>query len=134
MPDQPVARANSSVKPATLILVAVGLAVVAAVAWGMLNKGSDPFDGVTDLAIDDYMDNAPSFQGNVYKLQGTVVEQLKWTPNNGRLFNVEVGDSRVGVKVPPEFSDQNIQTGQAFLFKVRVEREGILIAEGIQNS
>ena len=81
-------RANSSVKPATLILVAVGLAVVAAVAWGMLNKGSDPFDGVTDLTIDDYMDNAPSFQGNVYKLQGTVVEQLKWTPNNGRLFNV----------------------------------------------
>ena len=127
-------RANSSVKPATLILVAVGLAVVAAVAWGMLNKGSDPFDGVTDLTIDDYMDNAPSFQGNVYRVQGTVIEQLKWTPDSGRLFNVEVGDARVGIKVPPEFSDQNIQTGQSFLFKIRVERQGILIAEDIQKS
>ena len=52
----------------------------------------------------------------------------------GRLFNVEVGDARVGIKVPPEFSDQNIQTGQSFLFKIRVERQGILIAEDIQKS
>lgn len=110
------------------------MAAVAAVAWAMLNKSSDPFDGITELEIADYMDNAPSFQGNVYKLQGTVIEQLKWTPESGRLFNVEVGDARVGIKVPVEFSDQNIQTGQSFLFKIRVERQGILIAEDIQKS
>lgn len=127
-------RASSGIKPATLILFAVILAAGAAVAWGFLNKSSDPFDGITELDIADYMDNAPSFQGNVYRVQGTVIEQLKWTPESGRLFNVEVGDARVGIKVPPGFSDQNIQTGQSFLFKIRVERQGILIAEDIQKS
>ena len=127
-------RASSGIKPTTLLLIAVLLAAGAAVTWAMLNKSSDPFDGITELDIGDYMDNAPSFQGNVYRVQGTVIEQLKWTPDSGRLFNVEVGDARVGIKVPPEFSDQNIQTGQSFLFKIRVERQGILIAEDIQKS
>ena len=41
--------------------------------------------------------------------------------------------SPVGLKVPASFSDQNIQAGQSFAFKVRVGRHGILIVEALKK-
>jgi hypothetical protein len=131
-------RANSGVPPQTIAIGVVALVALALVGWRVIGRRDDPFAGVTPLDAADYLTNAKSLMGNVYTVRGTVSEQLRWTPQDGRLFSVLVGtpgdESPLAIKVPQEFSSQNIQTGQEFVFKVEVGRGGVLIARGLQKS
>lgn len=89
----------------------------------------------TELNIGTYIDNSRSLGGNVYKFHGKVEETLKWTPDRGRLISVDAngqgGSALLPVLVPETFSSINIDRGVEFDFVVRVDRDGLLIAEQI---
>ncbi len=129
-------RASSS--PQTLwIVLAVALLVFAAGGGGYLMYGriSDPYRTIAALPVQDYLENANSLRGNVYKLDGTVLKSLQWTANSGRLFSVEInGSDVVPVLVPQQFNNINIERGQHFLFKIEVGDKGILRAGDVKKA
>ena len=93
----------------------------------------DGFHGLTHLDVQDYLENSKSLQGNVYKIEGRVEDQLGWS-RDGRVLMVVSQGNPVGVKVPAAFSDQNIQAGQSFAFKVRVGQHGVLVVEALKKA
>lgn len=119
--------------------VIVGVLVVIGGGYYLFSKVSDPYRTITPLDVEVYLENANSLRGNVYKLTGTVDDQLAYQRGGGRLFSIEV-DSRsastrdiVPLLVPPEFNDVNIQRGQRYLFKIEVGEKGILAATDIRK-
>ncbi|CAN5320572.1 hypothetical protein BH23VER1_BH23VER1_31530 [soil metagenome] len=128
-------RAHSGTNSTQIALILVAIIAVAAIAWLVAGRSANPLSGVTELDLQDYLNSANSLSGNVYKVEGTVDELLKWTPGDGRLFSVLVGTGRdrdpLPILIPPEFADRNVQQGQAFLFKVRVGKGGVLTAEDL---
>ncbi len=101
----------------------------------MYGRVNDPFRTMTALPVQDYLENANSLRGNVYKLDGTISKSLEWSPTAGRLFSVEVnGNDVIPVLVPSQFNQVNIERGQHFIFKIEVGEKGILRAQDVKKA
>jgi len=89
------------------------------------------------LDLNTFRENANSLRGNVYRISGKVEETLRWTPNKGRLISFTADDTMLSIPVPvlvPEkFSSVNIERGASMSMVVRVDREGMLEAESIEE-
>lgn len=89
------------------------------------------------LSLVTYRDNGNSLRGNVYRVEGKVEETLRWTPDRGRLISFEASDATetmpVPVLVPEDFSNINIERGTELGLVVRVDRDGTLVAEAIEE-
>jgi hypothetical protein len=107
------------------------LAVIGGGGFALMNRATDPMNGVTDLETGEFLENATALSGNIYKVEGIVDDRLdKWRGTDGRLFSVQVSDgsgsSYVPVWVPPDYTGANIQRGQRYVIKVRVQENGVL--------
>lgn len=124
----------------------LGFIVVAALLFRLI--AGDMFGGVegtsrkssanaTALNLVTYRDNGNSLRGNVYRVEGKVEETLRWTPDRGRLISFEAQDATlsipVPVLVPEDFSNVNIERGSELDLVVRVDRDGTLVAESIEQ-
>ncbi|MFO1483051.1 MAG: hypothetical protein U1F71_06760 [Verrucomicrobiaceae bacterium] len=125
-------RAQSGVRPAHWLGLIVILAAIAGGGYALMNRATDPMTGVSDLNTAEFLENATMLSGNVYKLEGIVDDRLdKWRGADGRLFSVQLSDGSstgafVPIWVPPDYQGANIQRGQRYVFKVRVQENGVL--------
>ena len=125
--------------PSSLLfgLVAVFLVIAAGGAL-FLQKGSNPYRTVEPLQPSDYFENANSLRGNVYQIEGVILNALAQNPGKGRLFSISVTtDSRkwpMPIFIPAQLRQINLQKNQSYRAKVRVNDSGILVAEEIQKS
>jgi len=125
-------RAQSGVSPAHWLGLIVILAVIGGGGYAFMHRATDPMTGITELSTDEFLENATAMSGNVYKVEGIVDDRLdKWRSTEGRLFSVQISDgtgsgSFVPVWVPPDYQGANIQRGQRYTFKVRVQENGVL--------
>ncbi len=137
-------RASSGISRGQMIglsAVVLGILVVAFLFMRVMSGGifgsSDSKISATELSIADYLENANSLRGNVYQVSGTIEEQLRWTTDNGRLFSLETANggesSPIPIRVPQEFSTQNIDRGAEFRFVVEVGKDGLLIVKQIEK-
>ncbi len=114
-------------------LVVIVLLVVGGLGFMLFRNAGDPLTG-SNLDIDDYLKNGNSFRGNVYRVQGKIEEQLFWTSDRGRFYHVAVKSKRgtghqpVAIKIPDKFREINIEREQEFVFRVKVEEGGVLVA------
>lgn len=137
-------RASSGINAQQIIGLVVAIVLVAGIGFLLLKTFSHRSQAAssqraTELDVSDYLENANSLRGNVYAVTGTVEDQLKWTPNNGRLFSVEAEDdfgetTPLPIHVPQDFSKINIDRGATFRFIVEVGRDGTLVAENIEKN
>lgn len=124
----------------------LGFIVVAALLFrliaGDMFGGSESGSGgasskATALNLVTYRDNGNSLRGNIYRVEGRVEETLRWTPDRGRLISFEANDATlsipVPVLVPEDFSNVNIERGSELNLVVRVDRDGTLVAESIDQ-
>jgi len=121
-------RGKNSVKP-LWIGIALALIVVAFLGSRLFTSSvSDPYRTIPTLDSKAYLDNANSLRGNVYKVEGEIVNSLALSPSEGRLFSVSVGDDNnvLPVLVTRNFNEVNIQKGQKFIFLLEVDDKGIL--------
>ena len=135
-------RANSKIRPLWVVL-AVG-ALLAAIVVGVVvqNTGGDPYRTVPELDLSEYLNNANSLQGNVYKVRGQIAQSLGYSRGKGRLFSVEVGEAKgnkaggdvLPILVPARLSNLNLQKGQRYIFRVEVGDGGILTAQDMQKT
>jgi hypothetical protein len=130
-----VRRASSSLHP--WWLAGVVLLVLAGIVggWALYKTISDPYRTLTALDVPVYLSSADSLRGNVYKLNGTVANQLAWAPKAGRLYSVEVNDRDdiLALLIPAEFNSLNIQKGQHYFFEIEVGEKGILLVRDIRK-
>lgn len=131
-----MARRRRSQCPSPVVSVLIVAAVLGLGYLGFqrfATGGPDEFRGLTHLDVADYLENSLSLQGNVYKVEGRVEDQLGWSPS-GRVLMVVSQGNPIGLKVPDTFNDQNIQAGQSFAFKVRVGQNGVLTVEALTKA
>ena len=119
--------------------IAVAIALIVAAFLGsrfFISTSSQPFRTATPLDVATYLQNANSLRGNVYKVQGEVLNSLGWSPTKGRLIAVGVdnGSQVVPVLVTTDFSHINIQRGQRFIFLLEVDDKGILRTKDMTKS
>lgn len=112
------------------------------IAGDMLGGGRDGGStkstaNASALNLVTYRDNGNSLRGNVYRVEGGVEETLRWTADRGRLISFEANDGSLKIPVPvlvPEtFSNINIERGSQLTMVVRVDRDGTLVAEAIDQ-
>lgn len=128
-------RASKSSNPLWIALALAALLLAAGAGYVVYGRVSDPYRTMTLLPVRDYLENASSLRGNVYKLDGAVEKSLAWSSSAGRLFSVQVGASDVvPVLVPPQFNQVNIERGQHFIFKVEVGEKGVLRVQDVKKA
>ena len=96
-------------------------------------KNNDPYQSTEALKPGDYLENANSLRGNTYRLEGVIAASLGWSQEKGRLFSIRVSqgekDSPLPILVPTTFREINLQKGQRYRLKVRVNDLGLLEVE-----
>lgn len=130
-------RASSKIHPA-FIAVAVILIVLAIFGGKMvIGKKQSGFGNLQPLDVRQLMENANSMRGSEYLVEGEVNEKLHWTPDRGQFISLRVdipgGEEVIGVEIPPEFNDINIEVRQSYSIRVRVRDGGIPVATGINR-
>lgn len=137
-------RANSKIRPLWIVLTLGALVLAITVGAVLQNTGGDPYRTVPPLDLGDYLSNANSLRGNVYKVKGQIMQSLGYSRAKGRLFSVEVDDGNtrgVGaahdvlpILVPPNLSYLNLQKGQRYTFRLEVDDGGVLKALDMKKS
>ncbi len=139
-------RANSKIRPLWVALILGALALAVAVGVLVQNTGGDPFRTDQELDVDEYLANANSLQGNVYKIHGSIAQSLGYSREKGRLFSVNVsgrdggsdggngGGGVLPVLVPKDLSYLNLQKGQRYIFRLQVGDAGLLRALDMKKS
>jgi hypothetical protein len=132
-----VARRGKSSRFYIAIIAALLLVLAAFVGSRLfVSATSEPFRAVSPLDVQTYLENANSLRGNVYRMEGEVVNSLAWSPSKGRLIAIKVDKSEdvVPVLVTTNFNHINIQKGQRFIFLLEVDDKGILRTRDMTKS
>jgi len=129
-------RSKSSFKP--IWFAAAGILIVAAFIGSQffITATSEPFRTVATLDVRAYRDNSNSLRGNVYKIEGEVLNALARSPSEGRLIAVGVDDGAdvLPVLVTTKFNHLNIQKGQRYIFLLEVDEKGILRTKDLSKA
>lgn len=109
-----------------------------AVALGgyFLGTSGIPYRTAPEFPVAEYLSTSSSLRGNAYRLTGSVLNSIAWSPQSGRLISVEPtgSDSPIPIVVPATLGEINIQKGQRFHFLVEVRENGILYAKDLTKS
>jgi hypothetical protein len=131
-------RASSKLHSGWILVIIAAIAVAVGLGVFLQNEEAEPFRTVPALDLNDYLNNANSLQGNVYKVKGVINQSLGYSRTSGRLFSVEVSngsdDEILPILVPPGLSYLNLQKGQHYTFRLEVGSMGILRAQDMKKS
>lgn len=130
-------RASSRINPAYLIGAAAGIAVAIFAGKSLLGKKTATFGNVSKLSMEEYLENANQLRGSEYVVEGQIEEKLQWTSDRGQLISLKVetpgGNEFIGVNIPADFNNLNIEAKQKYTFRVKILQSGIAVATGINR-
>jgi len=133
-----VRRAHQQTSPSLWLVTAVVLIVLAGVGAFFFQKDNNPYRTVEVLKPADYLENANSLRGNIYQMEGVIAASLGSSPEKGRLFSLRTSQGErefpLPVLVPPAYRDLNLQKGQRYRLKVRVNDAGLMEVEEMTKS
>mgnify|MGYP003337088733 CR=1 FL=1 len=125
-------RAHHHTKPSLWLVLGFAFLFFGGVGAWLLQKDGNPYRSVENLKPADYLENANSRRGNIYQLEGVITNSLGWSQEKGRLFSLRIShgdkDYPLPILVPPAYRDLNLQKGQRYRLKVRVNDLGLLEA------
>lgn len=130
-------RASSQLHPGLILgaIAAIGVAIF--VGKSLIGKKASGFSDIAKLRIEDLLENGNSLRGSQYVIEGQIDEKLQWTASNGQLVSVKVetpgGDEFVGIEIPQEFNNLNIDVKQKYAFRVKFRQGGVPVATGVNR-
>lgn len=129
-------RSRKSLNPTWVALICILIVVGFAGAFLLFRGANEPYRTTEELDPRSYLDNSNSLRGNVYRVQGEVINSLAWSPTEGRLIAVAAkqGGDVLPIIVPPDFNHINIQKGQRFDFMLEVDDKGLLKAKNLTKA
>ena len=135
--SSPPLKSMSKINP---LFFALGIPVVVivllvAIVLPRMNGGGK-FGDLTPFSVDAYRKDWATLQGNAYRLDCQVEQQLAYVEGRGRILAVKPTDSsrgtgRIPVFVPIAAGD-SFEVGQRFKCKLRVSRD-LLVVEGLER-
>jgi hypothetical protein len=130
-------RASSSLHPGIIIGAIVALVILIIAGKSLLGKKASTFGDIAKLDITELLENGNSLRGNEYLIEGQIDEKLQWTSSRGQLVSLKIdtpgGPEFVGIEIPTEFNDRNIDSKQKYVFRVKFRQGGIPVATGIDR-
>lgn len=131
-------RASSSLHPTWVVAILILVGAAMGGGYYFFNEVSNPYRTLATLDVGVYLENSNSLKGNIYKVEGNILNSLAWSAEAGRMFSVEVqsnsGYEVLPLLVPVQFNHVNIQKGQKFYFKVEVNPQGILKVQDLRKT
>ena len=126
-------RAHQQTSPSLGIWLIGFLLVLGILGAFFLQNDTTPYRPLAPPLPADYLENANSLRGNVYRLEGVISSSLGWSQEKGRLFSLKVSqgdkDCPLPILVPSTYQELNLQKGQRYRVKVRVNDQGLLKVE-----
>jgi hypothetical protein len=118
------------------IFYALGIPVVVIVillAVVLPRLAGGQFSDLSAFSVDGYRKDWATMQGNVYRLDCQIEQQLSFVEGKGRILAVKPTDitrgaGRISVFVPLN-GGNNFEVGQRYKFKVRVSRDLLVVEE-----
>jgi len=118
------------------IFYALGIPVVVIVillAVVLPRLAGGQFSDMSAFSVDGYRKDWATMQGNVYRLDCQIEQQLSFVEGKGRILAVKPtetarGAGRISVFVPLN-GGNNFEVGQRYKFKVRVSRDLLVVEE-----
>jgi len=118
------------------IFYALGIPVVVIVillAVVLPRLAGGQFSDMSAFSVDGYRKDWATMQGNVYRLDCQIEQQLSFVEGKGRILAVKPTDiargaGRISVFVPLN-GGNNFEVGQRYKFKVRVSRDLLVVEE-----
>ena len=130
-------RASSKLNPGIIVAIVAAIAVAIFAGKLLLGKKSESFANVSKLDMDELLENGNQLRGNEYVFEGQIDEKLQWTTDRGQLVSVRVetpgGEEFIGIEIPQEFHNLNIDTKQKYAFRVKFRQGGIAVATGVNR-
>ena len=129
-------RASSGLNPGIIIggIVVAGILVYG--GWTLLKGDDSAFEGVPKLPVEEFLKNGNSLRDQEYMVEGGIDEKIQFS-EQGQLVSVKVdgphGNEFIGVVIPSELIDFNIDVKQDYAFRVKIKKGGIIVATGIQR-
>jgi len=131
-------RAHQQASPSLWLVTAIGLIVLTGAGAFFLQKDDNPYRTVEVLKPADYLENANSLRGNTYQVEGVISSSLGSSPEKGRLFSLKVSHADrewpLPILVPRDYRELNLQKGQRYRLKVKVNDDGLLEVEEMSKS
>ncbi len=129
-------RARSTPRFGSLLAGLAAALVLVAIGGYFLGSSGKPYRTAPEFPADQYLRESSSLRGNTYRLSGSVINSIAWSPGSGRLISVQVADSTspVPLVLPASLGETNVQKGQRFDFLVEVRENGVLYATSITKS
>ena len=120
------------------MVAAIVLIVLAGLGAFFFQRDDNPYRTVEALKPADYMENANSLRGNAYQLEGVISSSLGSSPEKGRLFSLKISHADkewpLPILVPRDYRELNLQKGQRYRLKVKVNDDGLLEVEEMSKS
>jgi len=130
-------RASSTVHPGIIGIAFVIIILLILSGRMLIGDKKVSLGNVPALDVQQLLENANSMRGNEYLVDGQVNEKLLWTPDRGQFISLRVetqgGEEIIGVEIPPEFDNLNIETRQRYSIRVRIRDGGIPVATAINR-
>lgn len=133
-----VRRVHRKVSPFLWVVLATFFLGLGGIGAFFLQKDGDPYRTVEKLNPEDYLENSNSLRGNTYQLEGIIASSLGSSPEKGRLFGLRTKQGErefsLPILVPPGYRELNLQKGQRYRLKVRVNDSGLMEVEELKKS
>ncbi|MCX6879530.1 MAG: hypothetical protein NTW21_37855 [Verrucomicrobia bacterium] len=130
-------RASSSLHPGILIGIAAAVVVAIVAGQAVFKKKKPRFGDVSPLNIEEFLENGNSLRGNEYSIEGKIDEKLRWTSKRGQIVTLRVstpgGDELIGIEIPPDFNNLNIEREQRYAMRIKVRQGGIPVATVVKR-
>ncbi len=137
-------RASSSLHPGVFIGIAavVLIGILANIDWkpmikARFGKKTHGLGDVSPLNVQEFLENGNSLRGNEYSLTGKIDEKLRWTTKHGQIVSLRVstpgGDELIGVEIPADFNNLNIEREQRYALRIKVRQGGIPVATAVNR-
>ena len=95
--------------------------------------GGGNFSDLHPFSVDGYRKDWATMQGNVYRLDCQIEQQLSFVEGKGRILAVKPTDATRGAGRVSVFvalnAGNNFEVGQRYKFKVRVSRDLLVVEE-----
>jgi len=131
-------RAHQKTSPSLWLVSAAVLAGLLGAGGFLFQRNDNPYRTVELLKPADYLENSNSLRGNTYQVEGVISSSLGSSPEKGRLFSLRASYAEkewpLPILVPREYRELNLQKGQRYRLKVRVNDGGLLEVEEMSKS
>ena len=131
-------RAHQQTSPSSWLISAVVMIILVTAGAFLFPKNDNPYRTVEALKPADYLENANSLRGNIYQVEGVISSSLGSSPEKGRLFSLRTQYAEkewaLPVLVPKDYPELNLQKGQRYRLKVKVNVRGLLEVEEMTKS